>query len=688
MFLCLELQPQEICSKFLAAFRNSGAGQYILWTHLPIAFGAALFALFLAGGTAPGEDDDTPEPREVVVPIIGKLNMPEMKLEIPTGSEEFTVLSPAPTSLETVSVEKFGASPGNADNTKAFNDAIAYCASSHAAKLVVPKGVYRFTQGDSVTFNKLADFEFDGQGSTFIYNHPRGHFMLINHCERVLFKDFSVDWDWDNNPIASVVKLEAVEPSGAYADFRFVDYERFPKRDVILEQSFAALDPVTLSVGYAGGGGCWLGGDGVNPKTEWLSDNLIRVYASDSVESMSRKVFVSNFLNAKGGFYRVMHMQRNDGAINTGNNVNLTLSGVNIYSCPGSAIYAWGDQHHWQVLNTNVMRPPGTKRPISSLADSLDVAQTLGYFKMDGCEIGYGGDDCFCVIGGGTIGTKTGEHTIKARGLQNPDHFRVGDPVEIRQDDYSPTGFTGKILQIKTIGQATNGIREFTFEQVLPEPNGRVFVLFNRHYTPKNIIIRNCYFHDNQARGALLKGENITLENTRFYHNELGAIHIYSGYRYKDGADGCGADNIVIRNNHIDTPDPEKFYEASKMPAIYVFTYIRACQSEAPQCPEDKSPYPLLRNILIEKNEFVNCPGVIASVCSAKNVIIRDNLTEVTRSGTGNQPYRGSIEVGFASDVFILGNKWNISPDMSNPGIIMDSKTIRNLFWKDNAIND
>ncbi len=640
---------------------------------------AIVCALIQAGGTVSGEE---PAVKEVFVPILGESNSPKKKLKIPTGSEEFTVLPPNSKNQETVSVEKFGAQPSSPDNTKAFNDAIAYCASSGASKLIVPKGVYRFTQEKSVLFDKLIDFEFDGQGSTFVYNHL-AHFMIINRCERTLFKNFSVDWDWDNDPLASVVKVENVEPSGLYADLRFVHYDRFPKRDVVLHGALLALDPATMSVGFPGGGGMWFGGDSVYPKVEWLSDNLLRLYASDTIRSMDKNVFVSGA--KKGGLYRVLHRLRGNGAINMGNNVNLTLSGINVYSCAGAAFYAWGDQHHWQVINTNVIRPAGTKRPMTSLSDHFDIAQTLGYFKMEGCEISLGADDCFCVIGGGAIGDKAGPNTVRGKAMYNPDHFHVGDPVEIRQDDYAPTGFTEKIAKINTI-DAKAGIREFIFEKALPEQKGLTFVLFNRHYSPKNIIIRNCYFHDNQARGALLKGENITLENTRFYHNQLGAIHIYSGYRLRDGADGCGASNVVVRNNIIDTANPDGRYDKSKMPAIYIFSYIRGCTSEAPLRPEDKTKFPIISDILIEKNQFIDFPGVIVSVCSAGNVIIRDNTVKLTKPQIIDKPYRGSIEVGFSTDVFVMGNKWIKSPYMKDPGIFVDKETTDGLYWENNVM--
>ncbi|MFR6033186.1 MAG: right-handed parallel beta-helix repeat-containing protein [Bacilli bacterium] len=38
--------------------------------------------------------------------------------------------------------------------------------------------------------------------------------------------------------------------------------------------------------------------------------------------------------------------------------------------------------------------------------------------------------------------------------------------------------------------------------------------------------MRNCYFHDNRARGILILARDVTIENCKFRHNEMGAIKI------------------------------------------------------------------------------------------------------------------------------------------------------------------
>ncbi len=66
--------------------------------------------------------------------------MPASHLNCPTGCSEVQVKFPRPKRNKTTSVSDFGAGPLVQDNTKSFNDAIAYCKSAGISRLEVPKG--------------------------------------------------------------------------------------------------------------------------------------------------------------------------------------------------------------------------------------------------------------------------------------------------------------------------------------------------------------------------------------------------------------------------------------------------------------------------------------------------------------------------------------------------------------------
>lgn len=73
------------------------------------------------------------------------------------------------------------------------------------------------------------DFELDGKGAKFIFLRTEKESFLINDCERLLLRNLSCDWDWAADPLASVVEVMRTDPGTV--DFKFVEYDRFPRRD-------------------------------------------------------------------------------------------------------------------------------------------------------------------------------------------------------------------------------------------------------------------------------------------------------------------------------------------------------------------------------------------------------------------------------------------------------------------------
>ena len=599
-------------------------------------------------------------------------------LSTATGSADFTIDMPA-RAEKTVSVADFGASPALSDNRRQFADAIAFCASNRIGRLIVPRGVYRFTDNNPIRFEGLTNFEFDAQGSEFIWRKERGTLVEIHTCERVLFRNFFIDWDWEKDPVGSIVKATAVDLNAPSIDLEFVDHTRFPRRDMrigILE----ALDPATMSVGYENGftiGFEFYKGRADTPpaKYEWLSDNSIRLYGVSSDQKYKMTAFVK-----PGVLFRIRHYVYDMVGISMGNNTHLTLSNVTVYSCPSHAYHSFGEQHHWQFLNTHIIRRPGTKRPLTCSADHHHISQSQGFFKMDGCEFSLGGDDCLNVHDTTGFAFKTGERTLKTKNY-DPGSLRVGDTVELRNDDYSPTGHITKLAEKKGAG-GRNGVYDLTFEDALPEQKGTGFILFNKRYGSRNIIIRNSYFHDNKARGLLILANDVTIEHNRFFHNEMGAIKIETGYTFNVWSEGYGASNIVIRNNKFENVNPIGAYVNEKQPVIYMSVYLKSDPSV------EKTLYPILNTILVEKNEFINNPGVIAYVCSAGNVVIRENVIRNTVPRIEMQKYRGAVGVSHAGDVKIINNTWVRTSHAPRPGVFTDDETTRDIEIEGNTIVD
>ena len=608
---------------------------------------------------------------EKILPPDGKAPQ-NVKLKIPVGSQEFAIDLPKTRASLVLTAESFGVDPKNPDNVGALNKAIEKCRKLGATKLSLAKGVYRFTSDTPVTFKTLKDFEFDGNGSTLVFLKKRSDMIQISGCERVLFHKFNLDWDWEKDPLASVVKVESIGPNGSYADFRFVDYQRFPNPGTRMAY-LDMLDPKTMSVSSEGGFGMSLEfhKGGTPTQSEWLSGNLLRIKNQKNYGLGFRLRF------KPGQLFRLSHYYYDMNGVAMQDNAHLTIRDVNLYSCPGHAFLANGDQHHWQLIRTNIVRPPGTTRPITCTADHHHIGQSKGFLKIENCEFSLGNDDCLNIHDCSAYGTRTAEKTLNFSNLRDPFSYHVGDLIEFRNEDYSPVGFEAKVSALRHL----NGKKwELDFDRPLPgKPKAR-FVIFNRRYDSRNIIVRNSFFHDNRARGLLLLGRDITVENNRFLRNQMGCIKIETGYTLTSWCEGYGASNIVIRGNVFDYANPRHAFTREKRPVIYMSVYLKSDPST------QKTDYPILRDILIENNKFIECPGVIAYACSVDNVIVRDNTIENALPRLIAFPYRGAVGTAHATGVFVTGNTWFKSPYMPEPGLIVDPETVRDAFCWNNKV--
>ena len=169
--------------------------------------------------------------------------------KLPTGAKEFEVELPNPKNNIEVNAKDFGLSPSCPDPQDAINKAIAHCKKIGASKLIVERGTYFINKDGSIVFDGIKDLTFDANGSTFIYNKMNGTNLRIKNCERVKFCNFNFDWDWENDPLGSIVEVVANEKSPQpHIDIKFIDYKRFPRRDVRIAV-MSSYDPTRKAVG-------------------------------------------------------------------------------------------------------------------------------------------------------------------------------------------------------------------------------------------------------------------------------------------------------------------------------------------------------------------------------------------------------------------------------------------------------
>ncbi len=584
-------------------------------------------------------------------------------LPVIRGSEEFDVELPRPTNDITINPIDFGADPNAADNTEAFRKAIAAAREQKAARIVLPFGEYRFTSSEWLEFDGFADFEFDGQGSTLCFWKQRGVpsciFNIMN-SQRVRFANFKIDWDWERDPIASVAIVEKIGPNREFVDLRFVDYDNFPNRDITIK----LIDQMSPDrTGGMGEGSVWFN---FNGEKKWLSGNLLRGHLGNFTGGLPAGV-------KEGQLYKISHYYYDFTAVAMSGNVNLTLENIDLYSSPGFGFHAYGKQHHWQMRNVNIVRKPGTRRPASVASDHVHITKSQGYFKMEHCEISMGNDDCFNANDQSRVGYRKSARVLLVKHLQGD--FFVGDEVEFRKSDFAPYGEKAEIAKLDFAEDGLN----MEFDRDLPGRNGELLLLFNRTQKAKNIIIRNCYFHDNRAHAMRLQGDNITVENSVFKNHAMG-MAITTGYTIGSWCEGYGAQNILIRNNTFANLNTGNHHALQAAPMLYIGVFLKSDPSE------EKTAVPMLRNILLENNRFINFPGVLSYISSADNVVFKNNIIHNDLPSFLHPDRRGDITVDYSTNVFILGNQWQASASGDTPKLRIENSPISQIYYSGNKL--
>ncbi|MGN0851770.1 MAG: right-handed parallel beta-helix repeat-containing protein [Kiritimatiellia bacterium] len=585
---------------------------------------------------------------------------PETPAFTPTGAQEFEVDAPRPTGGPVLDAAAFGVSEAKCDNFSALKAALAAARKQKASKFVVPKGVYRLTADDSLTLEGLSDFTFDGGGSTFVSHRRTAAFMRIESCTRVRVMNFKLDWDWAREPLASLVRVAAVQQESY--DLEFVDYPDFPDKDAHLV-ILSVFDPRTRSVGLE---------DGITRSIDfrrtddpdgyrtWVAPNVVRVRQQPGGL-------------APGQLYRLQHYYYQMNGIAMRSNAHLRLENVTVLSTPGHAFLIGGTQHHTLFEQVDIVAPKDDpRRIITCTADHLHIAQSRGYLKLDRCEFSLGADDILNMHDNSGFARRKDAHTIRTQNARAYGSLPKGTKIELRHGDYSPTGFTGTVRKVRTV-DAKGSVYDITFEEEVPEQTTDGFVMFDKTYDTQNVIVRNCHFHDNRARGLLILARNVTVENNVFRHQEMGAIKIETGYTLNLWSEGYGVSNVVIRGNLFDTVNPSGANAVHGRRAIYAGIYLRTDPSA------DTTSYPIIRDLLIEGNTFRDTCGVVGWLSSVRGVTVRGNVFEDPTPRRTEMACRAQFRLANARDVRVQDNEWRASPCVKAPGVVFDPESCADI---------
>mgnify|MGYP004718862629 FL=1 len=644
---------------FISFFTDANADKYALGISSKYPMSCEIKDIVLKNGSP-----------EDFVPIKSESPIEVDRNSLPTGAKEFEVEMPRPEKELIVNASEFGLDESAENCATIINAALEHCKKIGASKLVLPKGRYKIFEETPIKINGMKDFEFDGGGSTFVYRKRYSGNMAISYCVRTRIRNFNMDWDWETDPLASLVRVVKVVP-GEYVDFEFYQYKNFPNRNVRVS-NISSYDRKAKSVGIENGATIsyeMKRGLHTPPKTEWLNGNTLRVFSVPNKTPLEA-----------GQYYRMQHNYYEMGGIAMNSNKHLRMEDINIYSCCGQATHVRGTQQYWLFKNVNIAPPKGkSRRPISATADHCMIETSAGYFKMIDCDMGFGADDCINMHDNSLFTTKASANSVRTKSARNSYLYNKGEIFEFREDDYSPTGFTAKVADVKVVDKE-NGVNEIFFDKEIPNPQNSGFILFNWRYNTSNVIVRNCYFHQNRARGILIIARDVTIENCRFYRNEMGAIKIETGYTFKSWSEGLGVNNVVVRNCSFDTCNPLGVRNENFERDIFMGVYMRTDPSPI------RTNFPIIENVLFENNKFKDTFGLVAFISSCHNVTFLNNTFENTKERKTPRPYRGSFYLSHTNNVKIINNKFMLSDFAPNPGIFTDKDSVKNTVVAGNEI--
>ena len=621
-------------------------------------------------------------------------------IAVPTGAKDFTVERPKNAKKPVVFAIDFGVNAENEDCAAAINKAIEYCKKIDAGKLILPNGKLKCFGDKGIMVDGLTDFEIEGSGSTLVFYRPSkkeilpqytvdmpAANILVRNCTRVKLTNFKMDWDWERDPLASMVKAVNKhldkDGNGSYIDVEFLHYKKHP--------FYNTYTPLTVFMPMKDGmwyEKCWSMHFGTaeghwGTKHEWLSENRLRIYPyvkshrAPKVDMYEHKYNQkSNYYNVNsvpiGQTFRLSHYYYGKNGINLDSNKNTVLEDIDIYSCRGMGLQILGYNKYLEAKNFNFVRPKDSpKRVITSTADAVHVVNSQGHIKFINCKIEFNQDDYFNFHDRTSFGKKIADNKIEITNERGIEYFlaKEGETIELFYGNAEKSAFTAKILKIE--GQI------LTLDKTIPEQKGLGFLLASLAYATDNVILKDCDFTNSFGR-CLVYGKNYTIENCKFYNTSGTPLRFQFVYTADKWSEGYGCDNVVVKNCQFENTS----IRASQLNG---FTNELFCGGRIDKKSGfDKTSKSVAKNILIEDCNFKDAHGLALLVDSASNVVYRNNI--VDDSGIAKaKPYVNSMFIANAKEISVYNNTFKvINPETLR--IAFNKTDVENLWINGNKV--
>ena len=212
-----------------------------------------------------------------------------------------------------------------------------------------------------------------------------------------------------------------------------------------------------------------------------------------------------------------------------------------------------GAQHHFQIEDFSVAPPsaeefarayPGVAflpRPMSSSADAIHVMRSQGWGRFLRCRCSLNSDDSVNIHDIFTLAVRASDRVLEIVNRRGAEYarFEPGDELELRNPDFSPTGFRARLAEVR-------GDR-YVVDADLPVQKGACFLVWNVTYRSDRFHFKDCVFEDTGWRN-LFSCSDLTIEDCVFRRTLGSAIRFVADYRVDRWCEGMGTTNMVVRN--------------------------------------------------------------------------------------------------------------------------------------------
>lgn len=563
-----------------------------------------------------------------------------------TSPNGVTVRAPKDENLKVIDATVFGMSTASKDNSDAFTLALAYASEFPNSKIVIPKGVYQFNPSRTMTMKGATNVVIDGQGSEFIFRNQ--YLFYFSDCETVEVRNLVIDWDWDYYRPANLMKV--INKTGSYIDFELPQVDTIDVSTIEF-YTMNQYDPETLTPGVAGGRE--FHGPLSLSKIESLGGNKIRVHGLAGMGSMN-----------VGEVYLTRNYACKAHCFETSNSQNFTYRNITIYSGPGMGFVFSNGSGHMMLKDCTIGLRPGEeyKRLLSTQADCVHALNTSGHLWIEGCDFSFSGDD----------GTNIHDNVAQVEKRINDSLLRItntmpfaeGDTLAFLKSDYQPLNVTATITN--------KAGTQVLLDKELPASVQENCIVVNTRYDSSKYYIANNYYHEGRARGILAQSSDGLIINNRFYRNQGASILIVTDISTGLWSEGTGVENLTIKNNTF-----ERCNVGNWTALIEIHANINGTVST----------YPLMKNIAIEGNTFIDFPSKLLNITSADKITVKNNMVKNPTALANDNGNRGEISCHNASNITISGNTYYASPYMNKDYLVFEDSAFKvtNLKVEDNT---